>query len=226
MVKRILYIAVFLLVGAGCYYAYLHPDQFGFGPSRSFASAGVPASTDAPPAGRSARINWQPVDRPGDGFKVEMPEDTRQLQVPAYNDSGVSEPVNMIFSSPDGGTNYSVAWADNPPSMRTTGRSVDQTLDAARDGLLARTQTSLVSETRCSPQGFSGRNILARNVGGGVMDARLIVAGQRLYMLTAAYPSLAARREQDVMRFFTSFAVTAQPVNSASLPASQPGRGR
>ena len=37
---------------------------------------------------------------------------------------------------------------------------------------------------------------------------RLIFAGSRLYMLNAAFPSAAARRERDVTRFFNSFSVT------------------
>jgi hypothetical protein len=207
-VKRYTAIATVALATASCVFVYVHRGELGLTGSRSLASAAGQAIDEAAPALRTVRISWQPIDRPGDGFKVEMPEDPRQLQVPAYNEAGVSEPVNMVFSSPDGGTTYAVAWADNPPSMRLENHVPDATLDAARDGLLARTQTEVVSETRCEPQGFPGRDVLARNVGGGVMDARFIVAGRRLYLLTAAYPTIGARREQDVKHFFNSFAVT------------------
>jgi hypothetical protein len=216
-VKRLLYFAAFVLVGAFCYYAYLHPEQFGFGGSHALTSA---PSANATSAAVAAPLNWQPVNRATDGFNLEMPGDTRQLQVPAYNQADVSEPVNLIVSSPDGETSYAVAWADNPPSMRIVRRAPDSTLDTARDGLLARTQTTLVSEARCRPQGFPGRDLLARNAGGGVMDARLIFAGQRLYMLTAAYPSMGARREQDVKRFFNSFTVAMPDGGPASVPAA------
>lgn len=222
--KRFLYIALFGIVAAGCLYVYLHPEVAGFGRGQGFKNVGNLQEDDSPSATHAARIAWKPVDRSGDGFEVQMPEDPRQLQVPAYNETGVSEPVNMIFSSPDGGTTYAVAWADNPPAMRQANRAPDPTLDAARDGLLARTQTSLVTETRCSPQGYPGRDILARNVGGGVLDARLIMAGQRLYMLTAAYPSMSARRDQDVKRFFNSFSVSEQPRTPDAVPAGAPSK--
>jgi hypothetical protein len=209
-VKRLPYAALVLMVALLCWYAFEHPEKLGFDRSASFAAAGTPAEDNVPPA-RPNQIVWQPVDRSADGFNVEMPQDTRPLRIPAYNESGATEPVNMIFASPDGGTTYAVAWADNPPSMRIARHSADATLDAARDGLLARTQTTLITETRCRPQGFDGRDILARNVGGGVLDARLIFVGQRLYLLTAAYPSMAARRAQDVQHFIGSFAVAEPP---------------
>jgi hypothetical protein len=59
---------------------------------------------------------------------------------------------------------------------------------------------------------------MARNSSGGVMDTRLIMAGKRLYMLSAAFPSMSARREQDVKRFFGSF----QATEAAAIPSSLP----
>ena len=157
------------------------------------------------------------------------PRDPQPLTVPAYNESGVTEPVNMIFSSPDGGTTYAVAWADNPPVMRVSGRNPDRALDMARDGTLDRTQTHIVTESHSSPQGFPGRDLVARNAGGGVLDSRLIFDGQRLYMLIACYPSMDARREQDVTRFFNSFVMTEPGKIPQTLPLAMtetaaPGR--
>jgi hypothetical protein len=85
----------------------------------------------------------------------------------------------------------------------------DKTLDMARDDAMQRTETTLVSETPLSQQGFPARDFSARNLGGGVFNARLILARKRLYMLTATFPSVDARREQDVIRFFNSFSVVA-----------------
>ena len=161
------------------------------------------------PSQRPAAIEWQRVDRASDGFKVEMPADVKQIQIPAYNESGGTDPVNMIFSNPDAETTFSVAWADNPPVVRVNGQSAGRVLEIARDGAVARTQTSLVSESASNAQGLPGRDFTARNADGGVMSARLIYAGSRLYMLNAAFPSATARRDRDVSRFFDSFSVTA-----------------
>ena len=97
--------------------------------------------------------------------------------------------------------------ADDPPVARYSDMSPDKTLDTARDGALARTQTTLVSETKGQPQGFPDREFASRNIGGGVMNSRLIYAGKRLYMLIAAFPSTSARRDEDVNRFFNSLQI-------------------
>jgi len=64
-----------------------------------------------------------------------------------------------------------------------------------------------VNESARNIQGFPGREFIAKNSGGGVLDSRLIYAGVRLYMLTASFPSAGARQEKDVERFFNSFAI-------------------
>jgi hypothetical protein len=79
----------------------------------------------------------------------------------------------------------------------------------ARDDAMARTQTTLVEQSTFSQQGFPGRYFSSRNLGGGVMNSRLILARKRLYMLTATFPTAGARRDEDVARFFSSFTVVA-----------------
>jgi hypothetical protein len=81
----------------------------------------------------------------------------------------------------------------------------------ARDDALNRTQTALVNESGTSFDGFPARDFTAQNANGGTMNSRLIYAGQRLYMLTATFPSAGARRDTDVTRFFNSFAIDTPP---------------
>jgi hypothetical protein len=115
----------------------------------------------------------------------------------------------MLYSYPNQETCFAVSWADEPPVERANSDVPDKTLDMARDDAMQRTETTLVSETTLSQQGFPARDFSARNIGGGVFNARLILARKRLYMLTATFPSVDARREQDVIRFFNSFSVVA-----------------
>lgn len=208
-------LAGILLLGIG--YIYLHRQDLGLvGPPSGAGdslSSSLPSISPRPP-----RITWAAVNRPNNGFKVEMPIDVKEIQVPAYNESGTTDLVNMIYSNPSADTTFSLAWADNPPVVRANGRAPERTLDMARDEALARTQTTLVNETKIMADGSPARDILANNTGGGVMDTRLILAGHRLYMLTAVFPSMAARREQDVTRFFNSFATS----NSRSVPETLP----
>lgn len=167
-----------------------------------------------------ANINWQPIDRQQDGFKLEMPAGPKQLEVPAYNEKGSSEPVEMLYSDPDGATTFAVTWEDNPPVARVNGRVPDRTLEAARDGMVLRTQTSLMSQSRQNVAGFPALDLTAKNNGGGILDARLIYVRNRLYTLIATFPSSGARREQDVIRFYNSFT----PLLVAATPNTRSGR--
>lgn len=218
-VKRWQTTAIAVAVIAAGLYLYLHWGNLPFGRTRTGASDTSTSSTLAA-SGHAARMSWQTVNRPDDGFKVEMPADPKDLQVPAYNEAGSTEPVKMLFANPDGDTTFAISWEDNPPVSRVNSRAPDKTLDMARDGMLARTQTSLTSESRLTASGFPARDISAKNTEGGVLDARLIFTGDRLYMLMALFPSNSARREQDVIRFFSSFAPSRVP--GGSLPMAAP----
>jgi hypothetical protein len=191
----------------GIVYIYLHQEDFGL--VRSSLSEPSESTTSGQTAilARPASIAWEHVNRLNEGFSVEMPSGSKQIEVMADNERGGTEPVQMLFSSPDGDTTYSLAWEDDPPVARVNAHAPDQTLDMARDDALSRTQTSLISENRDSREGFPGRDFQARNVNGGILNARLIYAQPRLYMLIAAFPAASARREADVTRFFNSFAV-------------------
>ena len=136
-----------------------------------------------------------------------MPADVKQIQIPAYNEQGGSEQVDMIYAYPDSETCFSVSWADDPPVERANFEVPDRTLDMARDDAMERSQTTLVEESTFSQQGFPGRYFSSRNLGGGVMNSRLVLARKRLYMLTATFPTAGARRDEDVAHFFNSFTV-------------------
>jgi hypothetical protein len=206
-VKRWPYIVLVLILILGAVYVYRHRQDWGLvspaGNGES-GSAGLPSASPRP-----ANIAWQPVDRTSDGFKVEMPSGISQIQVPAYNEHGSSEQVDMIYTYPDTETSYSVAWAADPPIERINSEVPARTLAMARDDAMERTQTTLVTESEISQQGFRARDFSARNLGGGVFNARMVLARKRLYMLTATFPSASARRDQDVSRFFNSFSVVA-----------------
>lgn len=200
-------IAIGTAVLAAAGYVYLHGGLSWLEPKSQIASTGDLSGT----AGRPAAIDWQTVNRPDDGFKIEMPVGAKDLQVPAFNEAGSMEPVKMIFSNPDADTTYAISWEDNPPVARVNNRVPDRTLDMARDGMLARTRTTLTHETQGTVGDYPARDIFAKNAGGGVLNARLIYTGDRLYTLMALFPSSGARREQDVQRFFQSFTPSQMP---------------
>jgi len=198
----------------------VHRGDLGLGSLFHSRGAGEAATADlAEDSSRPARMSWQTVERQNDGFKLELPSDPKDLQVPAYNEVGGAEPVRMIVANPDGETTFAVTWQDNPPVARVN-RSPERTLNMARDGMLARTQTSITGETRGLQRGNPSLDVNARNAGGGVLNARLILAGNRLYMLIALFPSASARREKDVTQFFDSFVSSPPPAIPETMPAA------
>lgn len=217
--QRWRYIVLTGIVLAGGGYGWTHREQLGLTGTQSIDTPDSRASdTSISPAAHLSAIAWQKVDRSPDGFRIEMPADVKQIQIPAYNQAGGTDQVQMIFSNPDAETQFAVAWADNPPVMRASKNGPDQTLEMARNGAVARTQTTLVSDSAVKMQGFPGREFLSRNSGGGVLNSRILYVGSRLYMLTAVFPSAAARRERDVTRFFNSFVVTSSSGNGKPGP--------
>jgi hypothetical protein len=221
-VKRWQIIALVVVLALGIGYVILHPRQFGLSGPHAIGADDNRDREQSVPTAHPAKIEWQKVDRANDGFRVEMPTDVKQIRIPAYTETGGTEQLDMIFSNPDSETTFSVAWQDNPAVARVNNRAPDQTLQMARDGAIARTQTTLVSESATNAQGFPGRTFEASNKGGGVMNSRLIYAGSRLYMLIASFPSASARRDRDVTRFFNSFTITSA---SGSSPAAS-GNGQ
>jgi len=201
-------------------YVYLHRQELGLTGPHGLLSSDAPSADLASSPSRPPLMKWQTVDRSGDGFKVEMPGDIREIQIPAYNEHGGAEQVDLIYATPSAEITYSAAWAENPPVSRANGEVSDRVLDMARDDSLARTQTSLISESKSSPGGYPTRDFSARNTGGGVMDVRLMYVGHRLYMLIAAFPSTSTRRDQDVTRFFNSFKLVASSKIPETMPAA------
>ena len=178
-------------------------------------------SRHAGAAESSARAHWHTVQRPSDGFKVDLPSDDKDLQVPAFNESGGVESVNMVAANPDSDVTYAVTWEDNPPVARVN-HSIDRILNTARDGMLARTETTIVSQSRGYQRSYPSLDFLARNAAGGILNARLVVADERLYVLMALFPSPASRSERDVNRFFNSLVPSHPSAPSEAVPpASQ-----
>jgi hypothetical protein len=210
-----------ILIGIGILgigYIWLHRVELGLARPENLETENASNSDPASPITHPARITWENVDRSPDGFKVEMPADIEKLEVAANNERGGADQINMIRSKSNAETTFAVAWADDPPVARANDRNAGRILDMARDDAMARTQTSLTTETRNTVGGFPARDFSARNTAGGVMTSRLIYVNPRLYMLIAAFPNQSARREQDVARFFDSFAI----VSSERIPETLP----
>ena len=210
------YFAVLLIaLCVASWWTYQNRDQLGIAKYLPNHSAAVAGDDSAADAGSSlstikpANVEWHTIDRDAEGFHIDMPAGYKDAQAPATSENGSTEQIHMLSASPDGDSTYAITWADNPPVARVNGNDPDHILDQARDGMLASTQTTLITETRITVAGFPGRQILATNAAGGMLNARLIYAPNasngRLYTLMALFPTAGARSEKDVDRFFSSF---------------------
>ena len=217
-VKRGYYFALAAAAVAGAAYVYWQRDGFHSGELSHLWRAS--AFSDIDSLGRT-KAGWQTIARPDDGFSVELPVDPKDLQVPAYNEVGGAEPVHMLVASRDGETTFAVTWQDNPPIIRINNRDPERILSMARDGMLARTQTTILSESRSLQHGNQSLDVSARNTHGGVLKARLMLSGTRLYVLMVLFPSGGAVRDGDVSRFFDSFIPS-----SAAIPETLPSDSR
>jgi hypothetical protein len=214
-VKRWHYIALAAIASAGGIYLYM----YGGGQALMNLIAGNSANAGA--AASSSRLQWHTVERADDGFKVDLPADDKDLQVPAFNETGGAEPVKMVVANPNDDVTYAVTWEDNPPVARVN-HSIDRILNMARDGMLARTMTTIISESRGYHRSSPCLDVLARNAAGGILNARLIVVDQRLYVLMALFPSPDSRNERDVKRFFNSLVPSHPSARPEGVPpASQ-----
>ena len=203
-VKSFIYsVLAIVAIGVIGYFVWQHRAWFGLTGGGSVPTEET--NTDLEPA----HLAWHAVDRVQDGFTIDMPSDTSEIQIPAYNLKGGAEEMDMLVATPNAETTYAVAWDDDPPVERASGAVVERTLDNARDGALARTQTTLIGESKSNFLGYPGREFSGRNASGGLFNARLILAGSKLYMMVAAFPAPSARRDQDVNHFFDSFKLNA-----------------
>jgi hypothetical protein len=214
--KRLVLYLIVILFFIGAIYLWGHRTEY------SFLRDWLPGHmTDGLiDTARSQPMEWRPVDETSQGFKLEMPGDPKRVVVQATSETGTNEPISMLLVKPDSERTYAIAWADKPPVARMNDLVPDKTLDQARDGAMNKTNTTLVSEIRSNPQGFPGRDVVAHNVGGGILDTRFVYAGSRLYMLIATAPSASSRHEQDVIRFFNSFTIASNNQIPETIPAA------
>jgi len=191
-------IAVF---GAVVYCAYCYRVELGLVSQHANATGPAPMDGRAPA--------WRVVDRPADGFRVEMPAEVTDGRAPAFTGHGIQEEIPLIEASPRPENLFAVAWDDDPPVEHSAGEEAENTLDTAQAGALTRTGAVLTGEWQSHASGDPERDFTGRIAGGGVLNARMILAGRRLFMLLATSPPQSPERDAEVDRFFNSFRLTA-----------------
>lgn len=144
---------------------------------------------------------WTKVSLPTAGFKVDMPNPERKF----LEDKGPDDkPVFIrIHRGKEGKVSYLVTVSEFSLSYIT--QPAKTIFDNAREGSLARSGGSLVSEKEIKLDKVPGREFVVKAKDAGFVRARVYVFNQRQYSVMVAGPKLEDLETAETKLFFDSF---------------------
>ncbi len=145
---------------------------------------------------------WHTHNDPNGAFSLELPASPVVKTTQAASASGESITINLISADPNDRASYTCADFDDDS---IGGESPDEALTSARDGSLRKTQGTIISQKRIVVSGYPALETQANARGGSLLDSRIVVAGNRLYMIAAVATSPGEREAKAVQRFMDSF---------------------
>jgi hypothetical protein len=149
--------------------------------------------------------SWQTYT-PADGsFSIQLPAKPSIESTNVPIEGGGTTKANVISAAPNDHTVYMITYVEEPSVGQ---RSPDQTLDAARDGGLGKIQGTALSQKKITVQGYPGLDIQARARGNSLADFRIVVAGNRMFMIMAVATVEADREPKTIQRMFDSFKIS------------------
>jgi hypothetical protein len=86
-------------------------------------------------------------------------------------------------------------------------RPQDEVLDSARDGGLRKVQGTVLTQKKITVQGYPGLDIQAHARGDSLADFRIVVAGDRLFVITAIATEEDDREPKTIERILDSFKI-------------------
>ena len=150
---------------------------------------------------------WQTYTAPDGSFSVELPGKPTVETTPVPVEGGSTTPMTMVSVNPTSSTSYMCSYAEDESIRR---KSADEALESARDGSLRKTQGTLISQKRTTVQGYPALDMQMRARGNSLVDSRLILVGDRLYMVMAVAMVPEEGEAKTVQRMFESFKIIKQ----------------
>jgi PsbP-like protein len=146
--------------------------------------------------------SWQTYSSPDGTFSIDLPGKTtlETRQAPLEGDGTLA--FHTISVASVGNSAYTLAYVEH---QNVGEKSPDKALESARDGSLRKAEGTLLTQNRIAVQGFPGLDIQARAKGNTFMDSRIVVVGNRLYMIMAVAASEQDRNPKTLKRIFDSF---------------------
>jgi len=112
--------------------------------------------------------------------------------------------MTLVSVKPTSSTAYMCSYAEDE---NIGSKSPDEVLETARDGSLSKTQGTVITQKRLTVQGYPALEMQARARGNSLLDARIVVAGKRLYLIMAVATVEQDREVNAIRRMFDSFKV-------------------
>ena len=147
---------------------------------------------------------WQTFTASDGSFSVDLPGEPKVETAQAPVDGGGVVPVTMVSVKPSSSTVYMCSYLDDENIGR---KSADDALNSARDGSLRKTQGTVVSQNRTMVQGYPALDMQARARGNSLLDARFVIAKNRLYIIMAATTVPEDREAKTIQRIIDSFKI-------------------
>jgi hypothetical protein len=151
-----------------------------------------------------------------DGFSVLVAGSPDRRTMEEDLPSGKVESHYLTFAR--GGVQYAVARVELPAGGQGEGRAV---LERAGAALVERVQGELLEEREISASGFAGRRLEIEAGDGSVLQARIILANDRLYTLMAGMGEEREELQTEVDSFFASFEILTGEGEAEGSPAAQ-----
>lgn len=145
---------------------------------------------------------WETYSAPDGSFSIQLPGKLTVEPTKIPIESGGTMMATMISAAPTDHTTYMVTCIDNPNIGQ---KSPDQALSSTRDGALRNIQGTALTEKKINVQGFSGLDVQSRARGNSLVDMRLVVAGNRLFMIMAVATVEEDREPKTILHMFDSF---------------------
>jgi hypothetical protein len=146
--------------------------------------------------------HWETYVSPDGAFSIELPGKAILETSQAPLEGGGTMFFYTVSVAPSGSSAFSLAYVEN---KNVAEKSPDQALESARDGSLRNIQGTLITQNRITVQGFPGLEMQAHARGNSFLDSRLLVVGDRLYIIMVVAGSEQDREPKTVQRIFDSF---------------------
>ncbi len=125
---------------------------------------------------------WQTYASPDGSFSIQLPGKPSIEPTKISLEGEGTTTANVISVAPTDHSAYVITCFEHPNVGQ---KSPDEVLDAARDGGLRKIQGTPVIQKRITVQGYPALDVQARARGNSLADLRIVVAGNRLFMMMA-----------------------------------------